>query len=109
MTDSFSQLTLDLRKRLDEEGIPWADDSEVINPRDGYTSVFERTILIYNKRLKFDAFYGWSENEETGFVLPYSYGYPNKLEVWDYRPTEDPQPMTIDEIVELYKELSRKE
>lgn len=54
--ESFSQPTSDLRKRLDEENIPWVDDSEVIRKRDGYSSVYERTVLIYNKRLKYSVF-----------------------------------------------------
>lgn len=104
MIDSFSQLTSDLRKRLDEEGIPWINDSDIFNPRDGITSVFERTVLMYNGKSKYDAYYGWSENE-TGLIIPYSYGFPNKLEIWDYESNEDPEPMSIDEIVELYKEI----
>lgn len=107
LIDSFSQLTSDLRKRLDEENIPWINDSDIFNPRDGITSVFERTVLMHNGKAKYDAYYGWSKNE-TGLIIPYSYGFPNKLEIWDYESNEDPEPMSMDEIIELYKELRER-
>lgn len=103
--ESFSQLTLDLRKRLDEEGIPWYDDSEIIGEH--YVTIFERTKLgekVDPTIFKVSIFYGWSQNEQ-GRIFSNSHGYPDKLECWckDYDP--EPQAMSIDEIIELAKSV----
>ena len=102
MIDSFSQLTSDLRKRLDEENIPWTDISKIIEYEDGCIFVSELTILGNIHDSIGDVFYGWTKTKE-GDVIPNSHGYPEKLEFWNY--IKKVQPMSIDEIIELYKEL----
>lgn len=102
--ESFSQLTIDLRKRLDEEGIPWHDNSEIIGEH--YVSIFERTRIGDIKDLAhpfLSIYYGWNVNE-NGKVFPNSYGYPDKLECWiPNNIGQNPTPMSIDEIIETYK------
>lgn len=103
---SFSQLTSDLRKRLDEENIPWVDLSSIIEGRGGYISVLERTVLGNVSDSDCDAFYGWTNI--NGYKIPYSYGYPEKLEFINRNGGKKPQPMSIDEIIELYKEIRER-
>lgn len=104
--DSFSQLTSDLRKRLDEENIPWVDNTEVID-RGWNKLIFERTWI--GERVKINEYdlsvaYIYNPDLNTG----YSYGYPDKLECNNFYDNEDPKPMTIDEIVEQYKGLRER-
>lgn len=104
--DSFSQLTSDLRKRLDEENIPWVDNTEVID-RGWNKLIFERTWI--GERVKINEYdlsvaYIYNPDLNTG----YSYGYPDKLECNNFYDNEDPQPMSIDEIIELYKEIRER-
>lgn len=104
--DSFSRLTSDLRKRLDEENIPWIDNSGVID-RGWNKLIFERTWI--GERVKINEYdlsvaYIYNPDLDTG----YSYGYPDKLECDNFYDNEDPKPMSIDEIIELYKELQER-
>nr|DAV15013.1 MAG TPA: hypothetical protein [Caudoviricetes sp.] len=106
LIDSFSQLTLDLRKRLDEEGIPWIDNSGVID-RGWNKLIFERTWIGEHADInKYDlsVAYIYNPDLDTG----YSYGYPDKLECNNFYDDEDPKPMSIDKIIELYKELQER-
>ncbi|MDY4815014.1 MAG: hypothetical protein SO274_05440 [Turicibacter bilis] len=97
--DSFSQLTLDLRKRLDEENIPWIDKTGVID-REWNKLIFERTWIGDRVSVA----YIYNPDLDTG----YSYGYPDKLECYNFYGIEDPKPMAIDEIIALYKEIRER-
>lgn len=104
--DSFSQLTSDLRKRLDEENIPWIDNSEVID-RGWNKLIFERTWI--GERVKINEYnfglaYIYNPDLDTG----YSYGYPDRLECYILHDNQYPKPMSIDEIIELYKEIRER-
>lgn len=104
--DSFSQLTLELRKRLDEEHIPWTDNTEVID-RGWNKLILERTwIREYSDINKYDlsVVYIYNPDLNTG----YSYGYPDKLECDNFYDNENPKPMSIDEIIKLYKEIRER-
>lgn len=104
--DSFSQLTSDLRKRLDEEGIPWTDNTEVID-RTWNKLIFERTWIGEHVDInKYDLSVAYIYN--TDLNTGYSYGYPDKLECNNFYDNEDPKPMSIDEIIELYKEIRER-
>ena len=104
--DSFSQLTLDLRKRLDEENIPWIDKTEVIE-RTWTKLIFERTWIgehVEINKYGLSVAYVYTPDLDMG----YSYGYPDKLEccaLFDY---ETAQPMSIDEIIKFYKEIRER-
>ena len=97
--DSFSQLTSDLRKRLDEESIPWIDNSEVID-REWNKLIFERTWIGDRVSVA----YIYNPDLDTG----YSYGYPDKLECCALCGNGEPQPMSIDEIIYFYKEIRER-
>lgn len=106
LIDSFSQLTSDLRKRLDEENIPWTDNTEVID-RGWNKLILERTWIgehVDINKYDLSVVYIYNPDLNTG----YSYGYPDKLECDIFYDNEDPKPMSIDEIIELYKELQER-
>lgn len=100
---NVTRITSDLRKRLDEENIPWTDNTEVID-RGWNKLIIERTWIgkhVDINKYDLSVAYIYNPDLDTG----YSYGYPYKLECNNFYDDEDPKPMSIDEIIELYKEL----
>lgn len=104
--DSFSQLTLNLRKRLDEENIPWIDNSGVID-REWNKLILERTWIGEHVEINeygLSAAYVYNPDLDMG----YSYGYPDKLECCTLFDCETALPMSIDEIIDFYKEIRER-
>lgn len=103
---NVTRITSDLRKRLDEENIPWTDNTEVID-RGWNKLIIERTWIGKHVDInKYDLSVVYIYNPDLG--TGYSYGYPYKLECNNFYDDEDPKPMSIDEIIELYKELQER-
>lgn len=84
-----------LRDELTKRGIEWHDDSESF---DGIHT-FIRTKWLHKG---FEVSVIWGYSKAFGGKYGISYGYPNMLECWYQCCKQDPEPMTVDEIVEAY-------
>lgn len=97
----ISPLMSELRSRLNEEGFIWKDASEEFGWGD-YVYHMERTKVLGPEGQLASCIYGYSgpKGWETGST----YGWPDQIEGWPHG-TADPEPMTIEEIVEAVKAL----
>ncbi len=91
----ISPLMRELRSTLDANHIAWYDDSE-----DWGNAVVERT--------KIPPFTKDGDTTSVVYIYPtsygsmagFSYGYPDFLETWNRDWTDEPEPMSIDDILQ---------
>lgn len=92
----ISPLMTELRARLTKEGYIWKDASEEFGWGD-YVYHMERTRVLGPEGQLASCIYGysWQRGHETGST----YGWPDMIEGWPHG-TNDPEPMTVEEIIE---------
>lgn len=97
----ISPLMAELRTKLNEAGFIWKDASEEFG-WDGYTNHMERTKVLGSEGELASCIWGWSGPE--GFETGSTYGWPDLIEGWPHG-QNDPEPMTVEEIVEAVRAL----
>lgn len=87
------QLMQELRDKLDDLDISWYDDSD---RWDGV--IVERTRIepLRSDGALTSVIYIYDTRDG---VIGMSYGYPNKLECWNMNWSEDPEPMSVSDII----------
>lgn len=97
----ISPLMDELRTRLNEAGFIWKDESEEFE-WNGYLYHMERTRVLGPEGQLASCVYGYSgpKGYETGIT----YGWPDLIEGWPDN-QENPEPMTVEEIVKAVKAL----
>lgn len=95
----LSELTEDLRQRLDAYGIPWRDQSEESREMD-YQYHMERTKVFLGDLEIASCIVGWTILK--GQLMGITYGLPDRIEIMchSWFGTDEPEPKTVDEIVE---------
>lgn len=91
----ISPLMFELRSTLDANHISWHDDSEI-----WWDAIVERT--------KIPALTKDGDITSVVYIYPtlpgskmgFSYGYPDFLEVWNHDWTDEPEPMSVNDILQ---------
>lgn len=100
----ISHLMTELRAKLNDAGFIWKDESEEFG-FDEYVYHMERTKVLGPEWLLASCIYGYSGKK--GFETGSTYGWPDSIEGWPTGSAE-PEPMTIEEIVEAVKTLCQE-
>ena len=91
----ISPLMLELRSMLDANHISWYDDSD--NWGD---AVVERTKIPALAKGENTTSVVYIYPTLAGSTMGFSYGYPDFLEVWNHDWTDEPEPMSVNDILQ---------
>ena len=106
----MSALMEELRSELDKRNVYWEDGSDTVLLSDDSIMTFERTYFSDMSRLRNE--HQWYFSVISIYVtkpdgtLEYGYdkGSPYKLECWWQFKYDDPEPMSVEEIIDVYEE-----
>lgn len=103
----LSDLTEELRSKLDAHGIPWKDASEEFGS-DDYTFHMERTKVLNDDIEIASCIYGWTVIDD--YLSGSTYGFPYCIEIGcsQWFGSSEPEPKTINEIVDWLSEYWRE-
>lgn len=90
---AVGKLMQELRDKLDDLDISWHDTSDSWD-----SAIAERTKIdpLYDGGKLTSVVYIYSTDGSIGGM---SYGYPDRLECWNMDWTDDPIPMSVDDII----------
>lgn len=106
----MSTLMQELRSELDKRNIYWEDGSDTVLLSNDGIMTFERTYFSDISRLRNEHQWYFSvisiHVTKPDGTLEYGYdkGSPYKLECWQPFKYDDPEPMSVKEIIDAYEE-----